>query len=334
MRRFVAPGRVNLIGDHTDYTGGLVLPMAIDLSTVVEGERLGSTIELDSRELEGHVSLPLGASHGPGTTPSWGRYVAAVSSLVKPTVGFRGTVSTGIPVGGGLSSSAALEVATALALGADTDPERLALLCREAEHLATGVPTGIMDQLCITSAREGHATLIDCTSLAVRHVPVPEDVEIVVRFVAHRTLEGSPYADRVDECRQAEQQVGPLRDASRDDVERIADTTVRSRARHVVTENARVTDFATALGRGDWVSAGAIMTDGHRSLSSDFAVSTAQMDTEVARTNEVSGVFGTRMTGGGFGGCIVSLCRPGTEIPGWKVRASHGAREVTQSDGR
>ena len=333
MIRAIAPGRVNLIGDHTDYTGGLVLPMAIDRATVVECSQHDGGIELDSREVGGHVSLTLPAATDRTDGPEWGRYVAAVASLVRPVTGIAGSVSTDIPVGGGLSSSAALEIAIALALGADPDPIALAELCRRAENIATGVPTGIMDQLCIASARPGHATLIDCSDLAVQHVPVPDEIGFVVRFVAHRTLEGSAYADRVAECMRAESEIGPLRTASPDDVERIADPTVRARARHVVAENDRVREFARSLSTGNWVGAGDAMVRSHRSLAGDYAVSTEAMDRAVESTLAIPGVFGARMTGGGFGGCIVAMCVPGAEVPGWKVVPSGGAT-VSGLDGR
>jgi len=321
-----APGRVNLIGDHTDYTGGLVFPMAIDRWTEVGGSpadriRLVSDDEADPVDIPAIVA-PADVEH---VEPRWGRFVAAVAAELHSGRGFDGHVSTTIPVGAGLSSSAALEVAVALALGFRGTPIELAQLARRAEHAATGVPTGIMDQLCIASARHGHATLIDCDTLEVTAVPVPDDVAIVVQFVAHRTLEGSEYPDRVRECARAEAVVGPLRVATLDDVARIDDEIVRCRARHVVTENARVTGFADALGRGDYVRAGNLMVASHRSLRDDFAVSTATMDRAVEHVLDQPGVFGARMTGGGFGGCVVALCRPGATVPGYRVRPVDGA---------
>ncbi len=228
-----------------------------------------------------------------------------------------------------MSSSAALEVAVALALGFEGPPLELAQLARRAEHAATGVPTGIMDQLCIASARQGHATLIDCDTLEVTAVPIPDDVAIVVQFVAHRTLEGSEYTDRVGECARAEASIGPLRAATPGDVERIDDELARRRARHVITENARVTAFADALARGDYARAGDLMVASHRSLSDDFAVSTPTMDGAVRHLLEQPGVFGARMTGGGFGGCVVALCRPGASTPGDRVRPVDGASVTT-----
>jgi galactokinase len=227
-----------------------------------------------------------------------------------------------------LSSSAALELAVAYALTDDIEPTALALLMQQAEQRATGVPTGIMDQLCIASAREGMGTLIDCRSLDVRHVEIPTDVDIVVQFIAHRTLEGSEYADRVRECAQAEELIGPLRDAALSLVMSIEDDTIKRRARHVVTENQRVVDFTRALTSGDYSGAGALMHESHRSLSADFAVSTQQMDDVVESICAIPGVYGSRMTGGGFGGCIVTLCQPGTVLEGWKVKPVSAAHRA------
>ncbi len=326
--RTVAPGRVNLIGDHTDYTGGLVFPMAIDRWTICEGEITDDHITMTSDDLEGVVQFPVGAPFTADMQPSWGRYIAAVASLVNPQHGVTAHLTTTIPVGAGLSSSAALELAVAYALTDDIEPTALALLMQQAEQRATGVPTGIMDQLCIASARQGMGTLIDCRSLDVQHVEIPTDVDIVVQFIAHRTLEGSEYADRVRECAQAEELIGPLRDAALSSVMSIEDDTIKRRARHVVTENQRVVDFTRALTSGDYSGAGALMHESHRSLSADFAVSTQQMDDVVESICAIPGVYGSRMTGGGFGGCIVTLCQPGTVLEGWKVKPVSAAHRA------
>ncbi len=318
--RVVAPGRVNLIGEHTDYTGGLVFPMAIDRWTTIDYDVTGSGIVLDSADADGTVSIALGKSFDATMTPSWGRYVGAVASLLDSPRGISGHISTTIPVGAGLSSSAALEISVALALGSELPSSELAQLTQRAEHIATGVPTGIMDQLCIASARDGHGTMIDCRTLEVTHVPIPTDVKIVVRFIAHRTLVGSAYADRVAQCAAAESIIGPLRDASLDDVAGITDATIASRARHVISENTRVVSFASALASGDYSVAGEIMTDSHRSLAHDFATSNDQMNAAVHDLRAVPGVFGARMTGGGFGGCIVALCEPDAVVDGWHVK--------------
>ena len=323
--RAIAPGRVNLIGDHTDYTGGLVFPMAIDRFTTITFEESQSIVALSSDDDPDAVTYSLTDSFDPTMSPRWGRYVAAVTSLMQSPHAIRGTVSTTIPVGAGLSSSAALEIAVALACGAPNDVRELALLTQRAEHLATGVPTGIMDQLCIASARENYGTLIDCRTLDVQHIPIPNDVEFVVRFIAHRTLEGSEYATRVAQCAAAELVIGPLRDASLDDCSQISDQIVQRRARHVIQENQRVIEFTNALQARDFDSAGQLMTESHRSLSALYETSTPQMDSEVDETLSIPGVYGARMTGGGFGGCIVAMVRPNTPIDGWRVRPVGGA---------
>lgn len=323
--RSIAPGRVNLIGDHTDYTGGLVFPMAIDRYTTITFEKTESQIDLYSDEDPDPVSYSLTDEFDYAKNPRWGRYVAAVTSLISSPQAIRGTVTTTIPVGAGLSSSAALEIAVALACGAPTDPLQLSLLTQRAEHIATGVPTGIMDQLCITSARDGHGTLIDCRTFEVQHIRIPEEVEFVVRFVAHRTLEGSEYASRVAQCTAAEREIGPLRDASLDSCATLVDPVIRRRAEHVIQENRRVTMFASALQNLNFHEAGRLMTESHQSLAELFETSTPQMDTAVRETLAMPGVYGARMTGGGFGGCIVAMVEKGTSIDGWRVRPVGGA---------
>ena len=327
--RVIAPGRVNLIGEHTDYTGGLVFPMAIDRWTTIDYEVGGSGIVLDSADEDGTVSLTVGQPFDASMTPSWGRYVGAVASQMDSPRGISGHISTSIPVGAGLSSSAALEIAVALALDCELPATELAQLTQRAEHLATGVPTGIMDQLCITSARQGHGALIDCTTLAVRHIPIPSDVKIVVRFIAHRTLVGSAYADRVAQCKAAESIIGPLRNAAMSDIAKIDNKIIRVRASHVVSENERVLDFSSALEEGDYHTAGFVMTDSHTSLANDFEVSNSQMDQAVRNMCATPGVFGARMTGGGFGGCIVALCEPDAVVDGWHVQPVGAAHHVS-----
>ncbi len=324
-----APGRVNLIGDHTDYTGGLVFPMAIDRGTTIRytpgTDRVVLTSDADPEPIE--FTLPVEAE--PGTvTPVWGRYVAAMAAELSASTGIHGTVSSDIPAGAGLSSSAALECAVGLALGSDGTPTDLALAAQRAEHAATGVPTGIMDQLCIAAATAGHATMIDCHTLDITQVPVPGEVDVVVEFIAHRTLVGSAYADRVAECARAESVIGPLRAATLDDISRARhhlDDIAWRRARHVVTENERVRAFASALDGGDYDRAGRLMDASHASLRSDFETSTPDMDAAVERLSTTAGVFGARMTGGGFGGCVVALCQPGALDSGWVVHAARGA---------
>ena len=318
--RVRAPGRVNLIGDHTDYTGGLVFPMAINRWTEISYEIADDVTTLTSADETGTVIFPKDAQFDAAFSPRWGRYVLAVAAQLANARSINGHITTTIPVGAGLSSSAALEMAVALALGSKHSSQDLALLGQRAEQLATAVPTGIMDQLCIASAQEQHGILIDCHTLDVQHIPIPEDIEIVVQFIAHRTLEGSEYGDRVAQCATAEALIGPLRMATLNDVATIQDSTIQHRAHHVVSENARVTQFIDALSQNDYAAAGLIMKASHHSLAEDFATSTKQMNDAVAVACATPGVFGARMTGGGFGGCIVLLCAPGTEVPGWRVQ--------------
>jgi len=317
--RAVAPGRVNLIGDHTDYTGGLVLPMAIKMFTSIEFSLQQNYVELRSESEEGHYRRALSERSKTGVGSSWGRYVDAVFSLIAEPHGLTGVIRSTLPIGAGLSSSASLEVALALALGFQGDELSLALLGQRAEHMATQVPCGIMDQLCITSAVAGSASLINCSTYEVAHIPIPDDVKVVVRFVMARQLEASAYAQRVDECRLAEHFVGPLNNADMSDIAKIPDAIVRARATHVISENARVLAFATALSIGDFSLAGEIMNESHKSLAENFAVSVLEMDQAVADLVATPGVYGARMTGGGFGGCVVALCEPNANVDGWVV---------------
>lgn len=328
-----APGRVNLIGDHTDYTGGLVLPMAIDRYTDIRGQYSGETIALTSIDEAQPVDVCLDVTDPAVVEPAWGRYVAGVvAEFHGQARSFRGEVSTTIPIGAGLSSSAALEVATALACGFGGDALALAQLCRRAEIRASGVPCGIMDQLSIAAGVAGHATLIDCHSLTVEPVALPGGVDVVVQFVKHRTLAGSEYGDRVASCAAAEEIIGPLRLATLDRLTEIADPVVRRRARHVIEENERVRDFAFALAAGELGAAGALMVASHESLRELFDTSTPMMDVAVRTLAATPGVYGARMTGGGFGGCVVALTEPGALSSGWIVHPVGGAAFVGSGD--
>lgn len=327
-----APGRVNLIGDHTDYTGGLCFPMAIDRHLTVTGTRGGDRVVLATPgEPDADVALDV---DDPATvTPEWARYVAGVVAQLRPPSGFRGTVATTLPAGAGLSSSAALEVAVALALGADAnDPVTLARLCQAAEHAARGVPTGLLDQLACIGGVAGHGLLLDCRALTLTPValPPPDEAAWLVVFTGARSLAASQYSTRVAELAAVEGEVGPLRDASPGDVEAIADAVHRARARHVVSENARVTAFAEAITAGDLDVAGALMRESHRSLRDDFESSAPGVDELCTTLDATPGVLGARITGGGWGGCVVALTRPGAVDPSsfdaaWYVEASAGA---------
>ena len=324
-----APGRVNLIGDHTDTSGGWCLPMAIDLATTVRGTRQGGAVYLRSDIEPEPAVVPLDLDDPSRVTPEWARYVAGVVSELRPSSGFTGTLTSSVPAGAGLSSSAALEVAVSLALGFDRSPLELALLCQQAEQRASGVPCGPMDQIASVFGVEGHALLLDCTTLTVEPVPIPDDAEIIVVHSGEaRRLAGSSYAARRHEVEEAQRIVGPLRHAEIGDLTAIRDDVLRRRARHVVTENGRVHKFAAALAAGDVTTAGGLMTASHASLRDDFAVSTTRLDTLVEDLTSTPGILGARLTGAGFGGCVVALCRPGALEPSrlmWRLRPSGGA---------
>jgi len=325
--RAVAPGRVNLIGDHTDHSGGLALPMAIDRWTTVTGRRGGQVVRLGSAELEGEAVVPLGVDDPASITPGWARYVAGVVSVLRPPEGFTGRISTTVPIGAGLSSSAALEVAVALALGFDGSSLELALACQRAEQEASGVPCGVMDQLASAAGVAGSALLIDCSALTVAPVHLPDDVEVVVVDAGEpRRLAGSAYAERRAQCQAAEAAIGPLRHAGLDALGSLEDPVVRARARHVVTENRRVRAFVAALADGAPAECGALMAASHASLRDDFDVSTPRLDALVAELQASPGVHGARLTGAGFGGCVVALTEPGALSRGWHVTAVAGAR--------
>lgn len=316
--RFHAPGRVNLIGEHTDHTGGLVLPSAIDRGITLEVTRGGSMIELRSRQADGELRLPADGSVSP--TRGWGRFVAAVAAELadsgRPPVGIRGVLTSDLPQGSGLSSSAALEVVVALALASaaelDLAPMHMAALCRRAEHRAVGVPSGIMDQAASLLGRAGQAVLLDCATLEYRYVALPADhALLVVDSGVRRTLESSAYGDRVRELAAALPVLKGRRpaDVALGELARLLsglDPLPARRLRHVVTENARVRAAELALIAGDLATVGRLFDDGHRSLRDDFAATTPEIDSLVLMARE-AGAVAARMTGGGFGGVIVAL---------------------------
>jgi galactokinase len=341
--RAYSPGRVNLIGDHTDYNDGLALPMAIDLGTTVAYSPDGSTrvVLVSSAEPEpAEVDLP--ASSDPEVLsslhPAWSRLIGAVASFIGLSTGGHGTVATTLPIGSGLASSAALEVAWALAVGFGvTEPVALARLCQRAEQRATGVRCGVMDQLVATTATPGNATLIDFAGPSMRRVPIPIEAEIVVvDSGVRRTLAGSAYETRRAECEAASSDLGPLRLLRLEDLSEIKHPVLRKRARHVISECERVRLCAEAFERADLVEAGHLMTSSHRSLAEDYEVSVPALDDLVDSLCDTRGVFGARMTGAGFGGCAVALTEPGAldlaafRTRAWRVKPSGGARVLEE----
>jgi galactokinase len=338
-----SPGRVNLIGDHTDYNEGLALPMAVDLGTTVTfaadgGTRIVLESSHDPDRADVDVHVPLDTRVLEALEPRWARYVAAIASAVRPSSGGSGTVHTTLPLGAGLSSSAALEVALALAFGCDADPVTLARTCQHAEQAATGVPTGIMDQLVVSAATEGCALLIDFSDLSMEPIEIPDSAEIVVVHSGEtRTLDRSAYAQRRAECEGAALGLGPLGQVDARSAGAIPDPLLRRRARHVASECERVRDFSAALRAGELAEAGRLMRSSHTSLAVDFDVSTPGLDALVQWLCDRPGVFGARLTGAGFGGCVVALTAPGAldldtlHTPAWKVHAARGAHLVTDS---
>lgn len=312
-----SPGRVNLIGDHTDYNDGFVLPMAIDRSVWLAGRM---TTERRIRvESAGFDVIELDLDRIERSGGGWGEYVAGVAwSLAEAgdaLCGWDGAVASDVPVGAGLSSSAALELAVARATtvcsGSPWDPVAIAQVAQRAENEWVGMACGIMDQLVVAAAAPHAALLIDCRWLETRPVPIPTEVAVVVVDSAtRRSLVGSAYNQRRKSCEQAAALLGvpALRDI--EDVGQIAallPERLARRARHVVTENRRVLAFEAALRDGDVEQAGQLLLASHRSLRDDFEVSVPEIDDLVATLMEIRGVHGARMTGAGFGGCLVAL---------------------------
>ncbi len=313
-----APGRVNLIGEHTDYNGGLCLPLALPQRTTVSLTRrddlvlsLSSAQEPDA--WEGTVEdRPVG----------WPSYVAGVVSTLRAdgydVPGFDATIGSDVPLGAGLSSSAALECAVAVAVGAmlgvDLDEpqrRRLAGACVRAENDYVGAPTGGMDQTVAMLARPGHALLLDFGDASVTPVALPLDdaglaLLVIDTRVRHSLTDGS-YGDRRTESAAAAAALGlpSLREADLESVAEL-DPVLRRRARHVVTENQRVRDAVSALAAGDWARLGALLDASHVSMRDDFEISCRELDLAVA-TSRRTGALGARMTGGGFGGSAVAL---------------------------
>ncbi len=336
-----APGRVNLIGEHTDYTGGFVLPIAIDRACVVTG-RLSANPQrsrIVTEHSEESLDVDLLAPLSPGVTLSphhtlspgqWPSYVVGVLAVLAHEARRAGAsifnldlaIASSVPLGGGLSSSAALEMAVCTAAASlwniDLPPRARAVLCRKAEHEFAGVPCGIMDQYISAMGARDHALLIDCRTQECVQVPMPsldDAAVLVINSNVRHSLASGEYAQRRDACALAAHILGvpELRDATEQLVARSSALAARPDlfpiARHVVTENARTLSAAAALQAGDLETFGSLMNASHNSLRDDYRVSCPELDTLVDLARNTPGIYGARMTGGGFGGCIVALAR-------------------------
>jgi galactokinase len=323
---FRAPGRVNLIGEHTDYNDGFVLPAALELATYVAMAPRGDRrLRVHSQAFDSTAMIDLDEPT-PTARKDWSDYVSGVA-LVLEQAGHRLTgadmlVGGDLPLGAGLSSSAALEIAAGYALlhgaGIPIDLVALSRWCRSAENDFVGMRCGIMDQLVSCCGVSGHLVLIDCRSLAMRPLRLDPSVSLVVcNTMVHHELASGEYNIRRRECEEGVAllsrslgEVAALRDVTPEDLERHADLLpepILRRARHVVSENARVLEAVAALESGDLARCGQLMSRSHESLRNDYEVSCAELDLMVALASSVPGVLGSRMTGGGFGGCTVSL---------------------------
>jgi len=323
-RLWRAPGRVNLIGEHTDYNLGFVLPIALELACwVAAAPSGGDLIRVYSANTGEQRAWPAARIAELAPAGDWGDYVAGVAvELARAGYPIRPAnllIDSTVPIGGGLSSSASLEVATALALldGRPIEPLELARLARRAENEFAGMPCGIMDQYVSIFGRRGCALKIDCRSLESEAVRLPDGVAIVaVNSMVKHALGRTAYKDRVAECRQAVEairskypEVESLRDARPEQLE-LVEGVARRRARHVISENRRVEDFVAACRAGDLETMGTLFVASHRSLAADYEVSCQELDFLVEAALAIPGVYGSRMTGGGFGGCTVSLVAP------------------------
>ncbi|HUS68568.1 MAG TPA: galactokinase [Kofleriaceae bacterium] len=365
-RLFAAPGRVNLIGEHTDYNDGFVMPVAIDRATVVAAApRADRRLVVTSLDAGATLDLDLDAL-GAGRTGTWGDYVAGVAAQIARRgvmlVGADVVLASDVPTGAGLSSSAALEMSLGVALvalaGAELDRVSLAQAAQAAEHEFVGTRCGIMDQFIAGLGRAGHALLIDCRSLESTLVPLAiGDRRIVLcdSKVKH-DLATSAYNERRAACERAVELLRPalpgiraLRDVTPEELDRhrgLLPPEIARRAAHVVGENARTLAAAGALRAGDLAEVGRLMAESHRSLRDDYEVSGPELDLLVAVAADTPGVTGARMTGGGFGGCTVNLveadaidaftiavtsafeARFGRRPDVFAARAADGAREL------
>ncbi len=317
-----APGRVNLIGEHTDYNDGFVLPLGIPHSTWIAFKRRNDgAVNLHSLDFNQTESFSL-SEFARGT--GWIEYAKGVAWTLREQgfalSGFDGVVKTDVPIGAGLSSSAAIELATLNAFAALSDlaiePMRKATLAQRAEREWVGMNCGMMDQMISAMGKKGNALFLDCRSLDHRYVPLPSDAVIVVMDTGtRRELKDSRYNERRAECEAAAKFFGKasLRDVSLDECNRSAlSDTLKRRARHVISENARALKVANDVST-DSRAIGTLLNESHQSLRDDFEVSSPALDAMVEMAQQTDGCYGARMTGAGFAGCAIALVEKGCE---------------------
>ncbi|XP_038067649.1 galactokinase-like [Patiria miniata] len=325
-----APGRINLIGEHTDYNDGWVFPMALPHVTVLVGNktstgvcRVVTTAQNADEPKTVEFNLPTADKPLEPGQPAWANYVKGVVQCYKGTLSsFDAVIASAVPLGGGVSSSASLEVATYTFLeamdpnGPTKDLKEKALACQKAEHEFPKMPCGIMDQFISVMAEEGHALLIDCRSMESKLVPLadPKVVVLLTNSNVRHELTGSEYPTRRRQCEEGAAGLGKksLRDATMEELraaEASFDKDVFRRAKHVISEIKRTVDGVEALEKMDYVTFGKLMVESHNSLRDDYEVSCPELDQLVEAAVAVDGVYGSRMMGGGFGGCTVTLLR-------------------------
>jgi galactokinase len=347
-RIFRAPGRVNLIGEHTDYNDGFVLPMAIDRETAVAiAPRSDRILRIGSLNLDDFRELDLN-NIGPGRQGSWIDYVEGIASaLTSRGLALSGAdiaLKSDVGIGSGLSSSAALEIALGAALvavsGGSIDKLSLALAGQTAEHLHVGIQCGIMDQFTSVHAQENHAILLDCRTLQAKQIPLNlhEKGIVLCDSKVRHTLASSEYNQRRRDCQSGVKLLGAvlpgiraLRDVTAVEIESyrsLLPETVFRRCRHVINENARTLKAAGALSAGDSAEMGRLMSASHQSLRDDYQVSCRELDILVESAEAQPGVFGARMTGGGFGGCTVNLVER-SSFESFREKVSRAYQEKT-----